>query len=67
MVSLRYVTQYDPFDIQLNYCNYTKTFYSHLQVCTGKVEIVTVSGDHRTILTGDSVQNIVAVLEKLTI
>lgn len=34
-----------------------------LQFCTEKVEIQTVKGDHRTILTGDSVQQIAQVVQ----
>lgn len=38
-----------------------------LQVCSSKLDIVTITGDHRTILTGNSADEIAKVLEKLTV
>jgi len=49
--------------------NYAKLSadYGLSEVCTSKIDIVTVNGDHRTILTGDSVEKIATVLEQLTV
>jgi len=49
--------------------NYAKLAadYGLSEVCTSKIDIVTVKGDHRTILTGDSVEKIATVLEALTV
>lgn len=38
-----------------------------IQICKSIVDIVTLKGDHRTILTGESADQIVAVLQKLTV
>jgi len=48
--------------------NYVKlaTDYGLSEVCSTQVNIVTVKGDHRTILTGDSVDKIATVLQQLT-
>lgn len=40
--------------------------FFYLQVVTSQVNIVTVQGDHRTILTGESVEKIATVLKTLT-
>lgn len=40
--------------------------FAQLQVVSSKVDIVTVKGDHRTILTGESVDKIASVLKALS-
>lgn len=40
-------------------------FFNNFQVVASQVNIVTVKGDHRTILTGESVDKIATVLTSL--
>lgn len=39
--------------------------YFNFQLCNSKVEITTVKGDHRSMLTGESVDKITEIVHKL--